>query len=105
MYYALGSKHMTLANFLKTETPRTARTYFNATWEFWKRQAAHNLWDWAVDGPFCNDPNCSQRLVRTGGARWQCIRCRTETNIPHLDFTLLRERVIRFFEEEARSHT
>lgn len=95
-----------LANLLKTETPRAARTYFNATWEFWKRQAARNLWDWAVDGPFCNDPHCGQRLVHSkNNARWQCVRCHTTTLIPLLDFTILRERVIRFFEEEVRSHT
>lgn len=97
---------MTLSNFLKTDTPRTARTYFNTTWEFWKRQAASNLWDWAVDGPFCNDSACGQRLVHNKkNSRWQCVRCRATTQIPYLDFMILRERVIRFFEEEARSHS
>lgn len=91
---------------MKTDVPHVIRTYFDATWELWKREIDRALWDWAIDGPFCKDPACGQRIKqRVSGAReWRCIRCGRASTLPKLDLASLRDRVIQFFEEEARKY-
>lgn len=80
------------------------REYFNASWELWRREIDHVLWDWAIDGPFCHDQNCGQRLFPDHHLQtsWHCIRCGRQVELPKYDLATLRDRAIRFFEEEAR---
>ncbi len=93
--------------FTKTQTKHTVRTYFGSSWEFWKREITQALWDWGVDGPFCNDPECGQRLMPSTNLRasWRCIRCGATGNLPSNDFNTLRTNILRQFEEEARNLT
>jgi len=81
-----------------------ARNYFNASWELWKREISQALWDWAIDGPFCKDTQCGQRLEPLSNAQgaWQCIRCHARTMLPQHDLVRLRNHIIQVFEEEVR---
>lgn len=91
--------------FSKTTLPHSIRTYFGTTWELWKREINHTLWDWGVDGPFCSDPRCAQRLVPTKNENiWKCIRCGLARPLPSRDLASIRDNVIKFFEEEAREN-
>lgn len=80
------------------------REYFDASWELWRREMNRALWDWAIDGPFCKDQNCGQRLepVKDPAGVWQCIRCHSRTVLPQNDLVRLRNHIIRVFEEEVR---
>ncbi|MBI4133222.1 hypothetical protein HY478_01260 [Candidatus Uhrbacteria bacterium] len=91
---------------MKTDISHAIRTYFDATWELWKREVDRALWDWAVDGPFCTDTVCGQRmrLARESLREWRCIRCGRASTLPKLDLATLRDRVIQSFEEEARTY-
>lgn len=89
--------------FMRASTTRASRTYFGSAWEFWKREIHQGLWDWAVDGPFCRDVICGQRLVPAHAVgSWRCIRCGAKSIIPTTDLATLRGQVVQYFEEEAR---
>ncbi|MDP3985407.1 MAG: hypothetical protein Q8P82_01465 [bacterium] len=92
--------------FIKSTMPHTIRTYFGASWELWRREISRTLWDWGIDGPFCTDPHCSQRLEQTKQRGiWKCIRCSQTSRLPKHDLISIRSQGIKFFEEEAREKT
>jgi len=84
------------------QSTHVMRTYFDATWELWRREVNRVLWDWAVDGPFCKDKKCSQRMTPVHGKKnsWVCIRCGSHSKLPKVDYIILRGLVIQNFEEE-----
>lgn len=91
--------------FTKTTMSHTIRTYFGTAWEFWKREVTNTLWDWGIDGPFCSDQSCGQRLLpSTKNNQWKCIRCGAQRVLPKTDLIAMREQAIRFFEEEMREN-
>ncbi|MBI4280881.1 hypothetical protein HY628_01650, partial [Candidatus Uhrbacteria bacterium] len=64
---------------MKTVIPHARRIYFGVSWDLWKREINRSLWDWGLDGPFCGDQTCGQRLMPESlSGQWRCIRCRTK---------------------------